>query len=142
MTKTAYEYPTKCTSNSRSGEKQSDTIILLGSPVPHAQVEYNAREETTFCNTEKEAGSKESGEIAGDAHEGTNDTPREGEGRKPKSWSRESEGDIERDLEQDITDKVDGQCGEELVPGLFQMVVRITLTADSEEECAYSCVDP
>ena len=63
--------------------------MLFSSPIPHAQVKYNSREKTAFCDSENEADDEESGEIAGDAHEGANDAPCEGNGRKPKSWSRE-----------------------------------------------------
>ena len=79
---------------------------MVISSVPHAQVIGHSRDETAFCDTEEEAGSKESGEIMGDAHEGANDTPREGEGWKPKPWGCEFEDDITRDLEQDVADKV------------------------------------
>ena len=54
-----------------------------------------------------------------EAHEGANDTPREGESRKPEPWSGEFEDNVTRNLEQGVTDEVDGQCGEVLVPGLF-----------------------
>ena len=114
--------------------------MLFSSPVPHAQVEHDSREETAFCDTEKETDDEESGEIVGDAHEGANDTPCKGEGRKPKSWGCKFEDDIERDLEQDITDEVDGQRGEVLVSGLFRAVVRTMLTASNGVEHTYSCV--
>ena len=116
--------------------------MLFSSPVPHAQVEHDSREETAFCDTEEETDDEESREILGDAHEGANDTPCEGEGREPKSWSCEFEDDIERDLEQDITDEVDGQRGEVLVSGLFRAVVRAMLTVGSGVKRTYSCAGP
>jgi len=82
--------------------------MLFISLVPHAQIEHNSRGESTLCDTQKEADGEESGKILGKAHEGTNDTPCKGEGRKPKPWRRESEDDVRRDLEQDVTDEVDG----------------------------------
>jgi len=108
--------------------------MLFTSLVPHAQIIEDSGTEPTFCDAEKEAGGEESGEILGDAHECANDTPREGESWKPKLWGGEFEDDVARDLEQDVTDKVDGQSGEVLVPGLFQSVVRATLIVDIREK--------
>jgi len=86
--------------------------------VPHAQIERGSREEPGFCHTQEETGDEESGETPGEAHEGANDTPREGDSREPESRSGESEDDIRWDFERDVTDEVDGQCGEVLVSGL------------------------
>jgi len=105
--------------------------MLFASLVPHAQIIEDAGGETAFCDAEKETGSEESGEILGDAHERTNDTPCEGESREPKPRGGEFEGDVARDLEQDVTDKVDGQRGEVLVPSLFQKVVRVILAVSA-----------
>jgi len=92
--------------------------MLFISLVPHAQIERGSREEPTFCHAEKEANDEESGETLSKAHEGANYPPREGDSRKPEPRSSEFEDDVGRDLEQDVTDEVDGQCGEVLVPGL------------------------
>ena len=70
----------------------------------------------------------------GDAHKCANDTKCESESREPKSRGGEFEGDIARDLEQDVADKVDGQCSEVLVSGLFQKVVRVKLAEDTGEK--------
>jgi len=99
--------------------------MLFASLIPHTQVIEDSGGETTFCDAEKEAGSQESGEILGDTHEHANDTPCEGESREPKLRCGEFEDDVARDLEQDVTDKVDRQCSQVLVPGLFQTVVRM-----------------
>lgn len=94
--------------------------MLFLSFVPHTQIVEDSGGETAFCEAEKEARGEESGEILGDSHERANNTPCEGESRKPNLRGGEFEGDITRDLKQDVTDKVNGQCGEVLVPGLFQ----------------------
>lgn len=104
--------------------------MLFASPVPHAEVKGDSREETAFGDTEEEADGEESGEVTGDAHEGTNGTPYEGEGRKPKSRGRELEDNVTRDLEQDVTNKVYGQRGKVLVSGLFRTAVRAMLTVN------------
>jgi len=129
-----YEYPTKCTCKSGSGEKESNAIMLFVPPVPHAHIEHDSGEESTLCDAEKEADGEKSGEILGDTHEGANDTPCEGESREPKLWGREFEDDVTWDLEQDVTDKVHGQRGKVLVSGLFQTVVRLTLSTGSREK--------
>jgi len=92
--------------------------MLFISLVPHAQIEYGPREESTFCRTQKEADDEQSGETLSETHEGANDAPHESNSRKPEPWSREFEDDVTRDIEQGIADKVDGQCGEVLIPGL------------------------
>jgi len=92
--------------------------MLLVSLVPHAQIERGPREEPGFCHTQEETGDEQSGETLGEAHEGTNDTPREGDGREPEPRSGESEDDIRWDFERNVTNEVDGQCGEVLVSGL------------------------
>ena len=48
--------------------------------VPHAHIEDESRDESTFHGANKEADGKESGKILGHACEGGNDTPTEGEG--------------------------------------------------------------
>ena len=116
-TRMAHKYPTKCTGKSGSREKQCKAIMVFASLVPHAQIEDNSWEESTLCDAQEEADDEKSREIASDAHEGTNDAPYEGEGRKPKLWSCELEDDVEWDLGQDVADKVDGQRGEVLVSG-------------------------
>jgi len=108
--------------------------MLFASLVPHAQIIEDSGGETAFCDAEKEAGSEESGEILGDAHERANDTPCEGESREPKLRCGEFEGDVARDLEQDVTDKVDGERSEVLAPGLVQQVVRVELAVDTGEK--------
>ena len=92
--------------------------MLLISFVPHAEIEHGSGEEPRFCHAEKKADDKESGETLSEAHEGANDRPDEGDSRKPESWRCESEDDVTWDFEQDVTDKVDGQCCEVLIPGL------------------------
>jgi len=92
--------------------------MLFISFVPHAQIERSSREEPGFRNTQEEAGDEESGEALGEAHEGANDAPGEGHGRKPESRGCEFEDDVTWDFDQDITNEVDGQCGEVLVSGL------------------------
>ena len=92
--------------------------MLFVSFVPHAQIERSSREEPGFCDAQEEAGDEESGETLGEAHEGANDTPGKGDSRKPESWRCELEDDVAWDLDQDVTNEVDGQCGEELVSGL------------------------
>ena len=82
--------------------------MLFVSLVPHAQVERGSREEPAFCHTQEESDSQETGEILGEAHEGTNDTPHEGDSRKPEPRRCELENDVARDLKQDIADEVDG----------------------------------
>ena len=102
--------------------------MLLVPLVPHAHVEDDTGEESTFCDAEEEADGEKPGKVLGDAHKGTNDTPCEGESRKPKSGAREFEDDVSGDLEQDVTDEVDGQRGEVLVSGWIQtMMIRVTL---------------
>ena len=113
-----YEQPAKCTSKGDGGEKERDAINSFVPLVPHAQIIQDSRNEPGFCHAEKEAGDEESGETLSETHEGTDDPPREGDSWKPKPWRCEFEDDISRDFEQDITDEVDGQCGEELVSGL------------------------
>ena len=108
----------ECTGKSSSGDQESDAVMLFISFVPHAQIERSSREEPGFCDAQEEAGDEESGETLGEAHKGTNDTPREGHGRKPKSRRCDFEDDVTWDLDQDVTNKVDGQCGEVLVSGL------------------------
>ena len=93
--------------------------MLFISFVPHAQIEHDSREESTFCDAQKEAGDKESGETLSESHEGTNDTPCEGDCRKPESRRCELEHEIARDFEQDAANEEDGQRGEELVSGWF-----------------------
>ena len=119
-----YEYATECTGKSGGGEEESDTVMLLISPVPHAHVKDDSGEETTLGNTEEEADGEESGVILGDAHQGTDDTPCKGEGWEPESGGGEFEDDVTRDLEQDVADEVYGQSVEVLIPGLLNTVVR------------------
>ena len=98
--------------------------MLFVSLIPHAHIKDDSREEAAFCDAEEKADGKKSGETLGDAHQGANDAPCEGESGKPKSGSGEFEDDVTRDLEQDVTDEVDGQRGEVLIPSLFQTGVR------------------
>jgi len=125
------KYPAECTGESGSGEKESNAIVLFVSLVPHAHIKHDSREEPAFCDAEEETDGKESRKILGDAHEGANDAPCEGEGGKPKPRCGEFEDDVSWDLGQDVTDKIDGQRGEVLVPGLFCTVVR-----DNRQPCA------
>ena len=113
-----YEQPAKCTGKSDRRSPERDAIKPFVPLVPHAQIKHDSRGEPTFCDAQEEAGDEESGETLSEAHEGANDPPCEGDSRKPESWSGEFETDISRDFEQDITDEVDGQCGEELVSSL------------------------
>jgi len=92
--------------------------MLFVSLVPHAEVERGSRKDPGFCDAQKEADDEQSGEALSEAHEGANDAPDEGESWKPEPRSGEFEDDVRRDFEQDVTDEVDGQCGEVLVPGL------------------------
>ena len=85
--------------------------------VPHAQIEHDSGEESTFCDAQEETSDKESGETLSESHEGANDTPCEGDGRKPESRRCDFEDEIAWDFEQNATDEEDGQCGEELVSG-------------------------
>jgi hypothetical protein len=75
----AYEYPTKPTGKSGSGEEQSDTVDLFVTLVPHAGIEDDSRDETAVYDANKEPDGEESREILGDAREDTNDAPGEGE---------------------------------------------------------------
>ena len=52
--------------------------MLFVSLIPHAHIKNDPREETALGNAEEEADGEETGEILGDAHEGTDDTPRDG----------------------------------------------------------------
>ena len=108
----------ECTSKGSRGDQKSDAVMLFISFVPHAQIEDGSREEPGFCDAQEEAGDEESREALGEAHESTNDTPCEGHGREPESRRCEFEGDVTWDLDQDVADEVDGQCGEVLVSGL------------------------
>ena len=47
---------TKCTGESGGGEKESNTVILFVTLVPHAHVEDASRDEPTLHDTEEEAG--------------------------------------------------------------------------------------
>lgn len=87
----ARRYPQTVT---ESGLELLERVFL----VPRAHVEHDPWEEPAFCDAEEEWDCEKPGEILGDAREGVNDTPREGESRKPKSWARESEDDVGRDL--------------------------------------------
>lgn len=120
----AYEYSTECAGKGGSGEEESDAIMLFVSLVPHAHIKHDSGKETTFRDAEEETDGKESTEVLGDTHEGANDTPYEGESWKPESRGGDFEDDVTRDLEQDVTNEVDGQRGEVLVPTLFETVVR------------------
>ena len=91
--------------------------MLFISLVPHAQIEHDSRDESTFCDAQKEAGDKESGKTLSESHEGTNNTPCEGDGRKPEPRRCELEHEVTRDFEQDAADEEGGQCSEELVSG-------------------------
>lgn len=66
-TKTTYEYPTERARKSGNGEKQRDTVNLFVALVPHARVEDDSGNESTFHYAKEETGSDESGEILGDA---------------------------------------------------------------------------
>jgi len=120
----SYEYSTECTGEGGSGEEKSDTIMLFVSFVPHAQIKHDSREETTFRDAEEEADAEESWEVLGDTHQGTDDTPYEGESWKPESWGGDFEDDVTRDLEQDVANEVDGQRGEVLISTFFETAVR------------------
>ena len=113
----------ECASKACGAEEQSNTIMLFGALVPHAQVEHDSREEPGFRRGQKEAGDEQPGEALSEAHQGANDAPREGESWEPEPWSREFEDNVTWDLEQGVTNKVNGQCGKELVSGLFSMVM-------------------
>ena len=93
---------------SSSGDQQSDTIMLFVSLVPHTEIECGSREEARFCHAEKEAYDEEPGKILSEAHKSANDTPREGESRKPELRSGEFEDDVTWDFKKDITDEADG----------------------------------
>ena len=67
--------------------------------VPHAQVKHNPREESAFRDTQKEPRGEESRKVLDDAHEGADDTPCEGDGRKPEPRRRAFENDVAWDLE-------------------------------------------
>lgn len=75
---TTDEYSTECTSEGRSGEEECDSIMLFVSLIPHAHIKDDTRKETTLCDAEEEADGEKTGEILGDTHEGTDDTPRKG----------------------------------------------------------------
>ena len=92
--------------------------MLFTSLVPHAQIKYGSRDEPGFCHAQKEANDEEPSEALTEAHEDANDAPDEGESRQPEPRSREFERGVTRHLEQDVTDKVDGQRGEVLVSDL------------------------
>lgn len=83
------EYSAECTGEGRSGEEESDSIMLFVSLIPHTQIKDDTGEETTLCDTKEEADGKEAGEILGDTHEGANNAPCEGQGGEPESWSGE-----------------------------------------------------
>lgn len=68
--------------------------MLSTSFVPHAEIEYDSREEPTFCDAQEEAGDEESGETSSEPHESADDLLCEGDGRKPESRRYESEGDV------------------------------------------------
>ena len=114
-----YKNSTKCTGECGSGEKESSTVILLVTLIPHAHIEDTSRDEPTLHETEEEAGRDESREVLGDAREGGDCTPGESEGGQPEPWGREFEHDIARNLKQDQANKVDGYRGGKLFSGLF-----------------------
>lgn len=113
---------------------------MFVSLVPHAQIEHHSREEPTFCRAQEEAGGEESGEILSEPREGADDTPQEGESRKPESRRREFEDDVTWDLEHDVTDEEDSQRGEVLTSGLRRTAVRAVLPLDTGEKRTHVCV--
>ena len=82
--------------------------MLFFSLVPHAKVERGSRKDPGFCDAQTEADDEQSGEALSETHEGANDTPDEGESRKPEPRSGEFEDDVGRDFEQYVTNEVDG----------------------------------
>ena len=111
--------PAKRATESDRRENHGETIELLIPLVPHTQVKHDPGEVPAFCNAQEEVSGKESTETLGKTREGTDDTPHERKSWKPEPRRRELEGDITWNIERDITDEVDGQCCEELVPGLL-----------------------
>jgi hypothetical protein len=77
----AYEYPTKPTGKSGSGEEQSDTVDLFVTLVPHAGIVDDSGDESAVYDANKEPGGEESREVFGDSREDRNDTPGEDESR-------------------------------------------------------------
>lgn len=111
------ENTAKRTSQGRSTEEETNTILPLSPLIPHAKVEDDAGEQATLRDAEEEARDEEAGEVVHEAHEGGDDAPGDGEGGEPQAWRRALEDDVAGDLEEDVADKVHGEAGEVLVAG-------------------------
>ena len=116
---TTDEQPAKRTTESDGRKNHGKPVELLISFIPHTQIKHDSGEVPAFCNAQEEASGEESTETLGKTREGTDDTPQESESWEPEPRRRELEGDITWNIERDITDEVDGQCCEELAPGLL-----------------------
>ena len=108
--------------------------MLFFSPVPHGEVENDAREEATLCHTQKKACGVESSHALSDAQQGCDYAPGECECRKPYFGRGQFQGDIARYLsvlvdcvkvsirfethfKEYVADKIQSQAGKVLVPG-------------------------
>lgn len=77
---------TKRTSQTSSRKEQRNTELSLISTIPHAQIENDTREQTTFRDTKEETNGKEAGFASQDALECCDDTPYDGQSGQPELW--------------------------------------------------------
>lgn len=80
---------------------QNRIILKLPSycNLPHREVVHHSREETALSDTEEKAGNKESGHVGHDSHERRDNSPCDGQCRKPEAWSGSFQNDVAWDLQ-------------------------------------------
>jgi hypothetical protein len=93
------KYTSKGTSKGSGAEEQRNAILSLTSLVPHGKVKYDAGKQATFRDTEEETSNEEASEVLDHAEKGGNNTPCDGESRKPEAGRCSLEDDVAWNLE-------------------------------------------